>query len=826
MTKGSRGLRPITRESDGRVSGAHPPAALGVATAMGTRASTARPRGSADWVTRVDGAIAACGVAVVIGGLGMHLTGRGVGVAVLAGGAAVLLALVVIRLRLLLHAADVDAAREVVLRRAAGELSCAVDGPEVHDIVLDAAAALIGGGRGCVAVASRNDRGVYVPDEVRALGASADRARFDVADVLAGVPDELNGALRSSTTGSEAAVLPFPTRLAGRRVLVAIAPGLPPELDSALGILCTQAGFVADGIAQVAAVQAERTEARFRELVRHSSDAIMIAGRDGRITYQTPSVVRVLGYLAVDLDQTPVGRLVHPDHTAHFDAFLGDLLRSPAKSVRTVEVRMRRADGAEMHAEIVGSNLLDLPEIEGLVLTVRDMTSRRMLEDQLRHQAFHDSLTGLANRSLFVDRVEHALERTGRSATVATAVAYVDLDDFKTVNDSLGHGAGDELLMVVADRLRGCVRPGDTPARLGGDEFAVLIEDATELRAIIEVADRVLEALQRPVTIDGTAVSVRASVGVATAAGQRLTTAELLRNADLAMYAAKAAGKGRVEVFEPEMHQRAVDRLSITSELERSLAEGRIGVAYQPIVELATRRIVGFEALARWSHPTRGPVAPAEFVPIAEETGLILPLGRQVLERACQQLARWRATELGRHWRVSVNVSARQLLAPDLVVTVEDATSRAGLEPAGLTLELTESVLLSDSERVLERLHALKQLGVQVALDDFGTGYSSLSYLQRVPFDLIKIDRVFVQALRAEAPATSLASTIVDLARTLGRLTVAEGIEDEVEAAGLQELGCQLGQGYLFGRPLAPGEVEEHLGLFGTPRLSPDELSV
>jgi len=322
-------------------------------------------------------------------------------------------------------------------------------------------------------------------------------------------------------------------------------------------------------------------------------------------------------------------------------------------------------------------------------------------------------------------------------------------------------------------------------------------------------------------------VYARASIGIATRRGPTTTPEELLRNADLAMYTAKANGKGCIEMFEPAMHHRAVDRLAIRGELERAVQRGDIGVAFQPIVRLDSGEVVAFEALARWSHPERGAVSPAEFVPIAEDTGLIIPLGQRVLEQACEQLGRWLAANPSATWQMSVNVSARQLLAPDLVTSVQIATEAAGLQPSSLILELTESVLLADSERVLRRLHRLKDLGVLIAIDDFGTGYSSLSYLQRVPFDILKIDRAFVAALRHDDPQATLVRTIMDLGRTLGRTAIAEGIEEQVELDGLIALGCELGQGRHFGAAVPAEELEISLALVPEPPAprAPSELA-
>ena len=600
---------------------------------------------------------------------------------------------------------------------------------------------------------------------------------------------------------------------------------MPDEVDESLAILGTQAALALDALVQSAELHEKRSEARFQQLVRHSSDAVLILGRDGRIRYQTPSVVRVLGYLAVDLDGADFDRVLHPDAVSHVSTFLDQLVRGAPETVRTVDARLLRADDSVIHAEIVGVHLLDNPDVDGIVLTIRDVTGRRTLEDQLRHQAFHDALTGLSNRALFLDRVEHALARIRRTDSPTPAVAFIDLDDFKLVNDSLGHGAGDELLVAVADRLRGCLRSGDTPARLGGDEFAVLLEDAPDTQAVIEVAERILDALHEPIVVAGREVYARASIGIATRRGPTTSPDELLRNADLAMYTAKANGKGCIELFEPAMHHRAVDRLAIRGELERAVKQGDIGVAFQPIVRLDSGEVVAFEALARWSHPERGAVSPAEFIPIAEDTGLIVPLGQRVLAQACEQLGTWLAANPSATWQMSVNLSARQLLAPDLVANVQAAAEAAGLQPASLILELTESVLLADSERVLQRLHRLKDLGVLIAIDDFGTGYSSLSYLQRVPFDILKIDRAFVVALRHEDPHATLARTIMDLGRTLGRTAIAEGIEEQTELDGLLALGCELGQGRYFGPAVPAEELEVALSLVPERPVSPPSLA-
>jgi diguanylate cyclase (GGDEF)-like protein/PAS domain S-box-containing protein len=733
----------------------------------------------------------------------------------LGGFTTALLVLVAVRLELVVRSSQAQARREVTVRDAAGALGSSPDAASIRRAALGAAHDLVGPQVRYVAWIAINERGVLHPTELAGPTGPVERADSGVDGALQQVDHLAERPVRVlDSTGEEVVITPIPCRVASRAAIAVASVGrVAEELDESLAILGTQAALALDALVQSEELHEKRSEARFQQLVRHSSDAVLIVGRDGRIRYQTPSVVRVLGYLAVDLDGADFEQVLHPDAVVHFGSFLEQLVHGAPEMVRTVDARLLRADDSVIHAEIVGVHLLDNPDVNGIVLTIRDVTGRRTLEDQLRHQAFHDALTGLSNRALFLDRVEHALARIRRSDSPIPAVAFIDLDDFKLVNDSLGHGAGDELLRAVADRLRGCLRSGDTPARLGGDEFAVLLEDAPDARAVVEVAERILDSLHAPIIVEGREVYARASIGIATRRGPTTTPDELLRNADLAMYTAKANGKGCIEMFEPDMHHRAVDRLAIRGELERAVERGEIGVAYQPIVRLESGDVVAFEALARWNHPERGAVSPAEFVPIAEDTGLIVPLGQQVLEQACQQLGVWLVANPTAAWQMSVNLSARQLLAPDLVTSVRSATEAAGLEPSSLILELTESVLLADSERVLQRLHRLKDLGVQIAIDDFGTGYSSLSYLQRVPFDILKIDRAFVATLRHEDPHTTLVRTIMDLGRTLGRTAIAEGIEEQVELDGLLALGCELGQGLHFGGAVDAATLEGQLGL-------------
>ena len=415
-------------------------------------------------------------------------------------------------------------------------------------------------------------------------------------------------------------------------------------------------------------------------------------------------------------------------------------------------------------------------------------------------------MTGLANRALFVDRLEHALART-RRGTAPLAVLFLDLDDFKNINDSLGHGEGDALLKGVAERLTGALRGGDTIARMGGDEFAILVEDPPDANAPLEVAARLLSTLQQPFDQAGKELFMHASIGVAVAVGARATAEELLRNADVSMYTAKNNGKNRVEVYEPRMHAAAMARLALRVDLERALERDEFFVLYQPVLQLTTRRIVGVEALLRWRHPHRGVVPPGDFVPLAEETGLIDPIGRWVLEEACRQLRTWDAMWPATALTMSVNVSARQLAQSGFVQDVATLVHDHRLARGRLVLELTEGVLLRDSEATLTTLRDLKRTGVRLAIDDFGTGYSSLSYLRQFPIDVIKIDRSFVASMSNGPDETALMQSILKLSDTLHLETVAEGIEDIGQLAQLRTLGADLGQGFLFAKPLAPDAI-------------------
>jgi diguanylate cyclase (GGDEF)-like protein/PAS domain S-box-containing protein len=560
------------------------------------------------------------------------------------------------------------------------------------------------------------------------------------------------------------------------------------------------------------ALQRERAlragEARFRSLVQHAADVIAILEPDSTLSFVSPASTRTIGYAPSELTGTSFFDLVHPDDVEDARTRINELAARHDREL-TARWRLRRRDGAWITADTTGTNLLSDANVRGLLLTTRDVTERCRLEAQLEHQAFHDPLTGLANRALFLNRVSHELSRRpGERPPVA--VLYVDLDHFKTVNDSLGHAAGDTLLVYAAERLSGCLRTFDTAARLGADEFGVLIEDVSALEDVTSIADRVTRAFADPFHVDAREIMVSASVGIARASVDQAAE-DLIRNADLAMYLAKSRGRGQTALFEPAMHTVAVTRLDLLSDLRHAIERHELMVVYQPIHSLETQALVGVEALARWRHPTRGLVPPLSFIPIAEESGLITPIGRWVLEQACRDAQGWRTRnpELAT-MTVAVNLSGRQIPEPSLLLDVQRALDEAGLPPEALVLELTESVLLEHTEQARAVMDCLKMLGVGLAIDDFGTGYSSLSYLQQLPLDILKIDRSFVERMETDAGGEGLARAVIGLAASLSLRTVAEGIEHPAQAERLYALGCTRGQGYFYSAALPADQLEAY----------------
>ncbi len=549
------------------------------------------------------------------------------------------------------------------------------------------------------------------------------------------------------------------------------------------------------------AVVLRMAEEHYASLVANASDVIMIIGAGGVVRFASPASTRILGLKPEEITGKSLAALWGGEDGERLRGFLDEVAGTSSGVVGPVELRIERAARV---IEAVGSNLNDDRAVRGLALNFRDISERKVLEEKLRQLAFHDPLTLLANRNLFRDRVEHALTRAQRSGRQA-AVMFLDIDNFKNINDSLGHDAGDRLLQTVAQRIIQTSRSSDTVARLGGDEFGVLLEGTGTPTEVQRVADALIESLGAPFMLDGREIRVTASIGVAFSSADS-TAKALLSNADLAMYHAKAAGKNRHVAFQPRMQTMLRERLRLEADIGRAFDNEEFFLEYQPIVDLGTRILLGVEALVRWQHPEAGVLMPASFIHVLEERGRIAALGRWVLERACHDMCAWRGSIAGATGlRLAVNISARHLQHGDLVHDVLEALETSGFEPGNLVIELTESTMMYNTEVNLERFHRLKALGVKVAIDDFGTGYSSLSYLHRFPIDILKIDRSFVNGLTSSGDGPDLARAVITLGETLGLDTVAEGVELEPQVASLLALGCVAGQGFLFAkaRPLA-----------------------
>jgi diguanylate cyclase (GGDEF)-like protein/PAS domain S-box-containing protein len=559
--------------------------------------------------------------------------------------------------------------------------------------------------------------------------------------------------------------------------------------------------------------QQERSEARWSSLVQNSSDVVMLVDDDGTIRYVSPSVRRVLGHPDAELTGTALARLLEANEATRVLRMLAELEDAGSAAPVPIQLRMRGRDGQLLEVETLAANLLADPSVGGIVLNMRDMSERKAFERQLERHAFYDMVTGLPNRALFRDRVDHALAHCRRGGRTV-AVMFMDLDDFKIVNDSFGHAAGDALLREVGERLTTCLRASDTAARLGGDEFAILIEDSNDRADAAEIAERILRALEAPFLVEGRELGLRASLGIAAGRDGHTTrtTDELLRNADVAMYVAKGQGKSRYEVYRPTMRGSMLQRLEFKTDLRRALERHEFVLHYQPLVELETGAVTGLEALVRWDHPQRGLVPPAEFVPLAEETGLIIALGSWVLETACcdaQLLNQTYAQDPP--LSMAVNLSARQLQWPGIVPEIRKALRDNGLHPSTLTVEVTESVMMQNIDLSVARLQQLKALGIRIAIDDFGAGYSSLNYIRRFPLDILKMDKAFVDRIDTDEEELALAASILEMAKTLNLHPVAEGVERPEQVERLLELECETAQGYYFAKPAVREVIEARL---------------
>lgn len=545
---------------------------------------------------------------------------------------------------------------------------------------------------------------------------------------------------------------------------------------------------------------------RYQALAANASDVIAILSAEGRIEYLSPNAMRLWGYSPATLEDTSVLSLMLPDEIERLQTLLHQAAETESGVSLTTEFHIRYQNEMACLNEVVLTNLLDEPAVAGVVMTCRDVTERKAFEEQLAHQAFHDTLTGLPNRALLMERLGHALKRAVRTQ-MPVGLVFLDLDNFKVINDSLGHDAGDGLLISVAERLQTCVRPGDTVARLGGDEFTLLLEDLADEGQAVVLAQRIVDVLSAPVHVGGRELFVTGSLGIALSLGDQRTPDDLLRDADTAMYQAKTAGKGRCVTFDFSMNLRAVERLELETDLRHALEYDEFCVDYQPIMLLDSGQICEVEALVRWRHPRRGWIEPSKFIPLAEETGLIVPLGHWVLREACRQTREWhRLYPSEPRLTVNVNLSARQLQQSDIVECVSQVLSETGLAAAYLKLEITESVMVQNTDATIPKLHQLKEIGVRLAVDDFGTGYSSMAYLSSLPLDTLKIDRSFVGKIGGHEEDEAIIRAIVTLAKTLNLHITSEGIETQGQLAQLKELGCDRGQGYLFAQPL-PGDA-------------------
>jgi diguanylate cyclase (GGDEF)-like protein/PAS domain S-box-containing protein len=583
-------------------------------------------------------------------------------------------------------------------------------------------------------------------------------------------------------------------------VLVSVDPSVPPFWQ----------GVFLDVTERHAAEEAlRRSEERFRTFVQNAADVITVTDAQGIITYESPAIEAVLGLDATQTVGTHIFAPLHIDDRARASEYLASVLAVPGRHP-AIELCFAHTDGTWRYLEMRATNLLDDTTVNGVVFNTHDATERHLFEEQLEHQAFYDALTGLPNRSLLIDRIEHGLARIRRTAG-ELGIIFLDLDRFKVINDSLGHAAGDRLLVMLGQRLNACLRSGDTVARLGGDEFIVLLEDVVSVEDVTAIADRIIAALREPFDLDGHDAFVAASMGIVLS-GEAATAAadsgELLRHADVALYRAKGMGRGQYVIFDPSMNVFSAERLSLESDLQRAIERGELRLHFQPEVDLLTGDIIGVEALARWQHGQRGLIPPADFIPLAEETGLVIPIGEWVLREACRQARTWLDDWPGRPpLTVSVNLSARQFQQEDLIGQIRAALHESGLPPEQLRLEITESVVIQEAGAARETLQRLKELGVRIAIDDFGTGYSSLAYLTRLLADTLKVDRSFVASIGKDERALAIVGAVASLAHALGMNVTAEGIETAEQLDHVRSSGCDNGQGYHFSRPLPADEI-------------------
>ena len=550
------------------------------------------------------------------------------------------------------------------------------------------------------------------------------------------------------------------------------------------------------------------SEGRFQSAFTHAAVGMVLVAADGRTVEANASLARMLGRTERELAGIDIGQMFHPDDQS---ALRGEMHRilDGGETTFATELRCAHSGGVDVWVSLNGSIFTaKAPLSHCLILQLQDITARRRAEARLQHIAYHDDLTDLANRNYFTEQLTRAIATVRRHRDRRFGVLFLDLDRFKLVNDSLGHSAGDALLIELARRMRAFLRPKDLIARLGGDEFAILVEDISADREVVILAERLQEMLAEPLYLKGVPVSSSASIGITTSTLAYESHDQVMRDADIAMYRAKAQGKGRYAIFDSALHAEVTAQLWLEGELRHAVSQERLDLVYQPVFELDTRRLTGFEVLARWTHPEKGPIPPARFIRVAEDTGLIIPLGNWVLDNACRQLGHWAQLEPeGRSLTMHVNVSGLQLVQPDFPARVQRAIVAAKVEPAQLIIELTESVLIEKLEVARPHLDSLRELGVQVSIDDFGTGYSSFSMLHELPINVIKIDRSFIARLGADDNGQEVVRAILTLGRTLDKTMIAEGIETEAQLQRLIEMRCEKGQGFLLGQPVRADEA-------------------